>query len=265
MDTADVGAYTEHPECAEPDLLASRARHAISMHRGCARAKATFMCALPKAAIFDLDGVLLDTEPLYTTATQAVVSEFGRNYTWELKRCIMGGTALHGATVIVSELELPISAHEYLLRRRRILERLILEARPIPGAESLVQRVSSLGIPLAIATSSERALFELKSRRHGWIRDFFCAVVCGDDPRIRNGKPAPDIFQVAATELEVRASECVIFEDSPNGVKAAAAAGARIIARRVAAIEPEELAPADIIVEDYAELRLPDAIELKQS
>jgi pseudouridine 5'-phosphatase len=217
------------------------------------------MCALPKAAIFDLDGVLLDTEPLYSKATQSVVSEFGQTYTWAIKRRIMGGTAMHGAEIIVSELGLPITPAEYLAKRRRILLELFRQTVPVEGAEGLVRALSALGLPLGIATSSERSLFELKISRHPWFC-LFSAVVCGDDPRILNPKPAPDIFRLTASELDVSITDCVIFEDSPAGVLGASASGARVVARRDPALSPEELASAHLIVENYSELDLPSTL-----
>lgn len=218
------------------------------------------MCAMPRAAVFDLDGVLLDTEPLYTEATQSVVEPFGKTYTWAIKRRIMGATAQHGADVIIAELGLPISAAEYLSRRRRILERLFPNARPIAGAETLVRALAGLGLRLGIATSSERSLFSLKTRHHPWF-DLFSTVVCGDDPRLAKPKPAPDIFHLAARELGVRTCDCVIFEDSPTGVMAAAASGARVVARRDPALQPEELSLAHLIVNRYSELELPASLE----
>jgi pseudouridine-5'-monophosphatase len=214
---------------------------------------------MPKAAIFDLDGVLLDTEPLYTQATEVVVREFGRTYPWSLKRRIMGGSAYLGAEIVVAELDLPISPAEYLARRRGLLIELFQQALPIEGAENLVRTLSALGLPLAIATSSERELFERKTSRHAWF-SLFSVIVCGDDPRIRHPKPAPDIFLLAGQELKVAIADCVIFEDSPNGVRGAAASGARVVARRDDGLSLEELSLAHRIVSRYSELELPDCL-----
>jgi pseudouridine-5'-monophosphatase len=81
-----------------------------------------------------------------------------------------------------------------------------------------------------VATSSDRSHFELKTRRHlNWFK-IFEAVVLGDDPAVRRGKPAPDIFLVAARRLGVSPSRCLVFEDSPAGVEAACSAGMKVIA-----------------------------------
>lgn len=217
------------------------------------------MSALLHAAIFDLDGVLLDTEPLYTEATQAIVGQFGKTYSWAHKRRIMGGTALLGAQFLVAELDLPISPEEYLRQRRILLDGLFQQTVPIEGAELLVRTIAALGIPLAIATSSERSLFDLKTRPHPWF-SLFAEVICGDDPRLLRPKPAPDIFHLAARELSVEARHCVIFEDSPAGVLGASRSGARVVARRDPALSQDELAPAHWIVERYSQLELPKVL-----
>jgi len=209
----------------------------------------------PKAVLFDLDGVLLDTEPLYTRATQAVVSKYGRNYDFSLKRRIMGGSAMVGAKVVVAELGLPITPEQYLDERRQYLNDLFLSTQAIDGAERLVQTLAAKGYPLAVATSSERQLFELKTRQHAWF-SLFTKVVCGDDPRIAAPKPAPFIFLLAASELGVSANECVAFEDSPAGVNAAHAAGCKVIARRDPQLSEDELRHACRIIMRYDELDL---------
>ncbi len=211
------------------------------------------MTIQPIAAIFDLDGVLLDTEPLYTQATQSVVSAYGKSYSWDLKRHVMGRSPWHGATWLVRELALPISPEQYLRDRAVLLRQLFLQCTAIEGAESLVRKLHSLGVLLAVATSSEREMYELKVAAHPWF-SLFQKVVCGDDPRLKEAKPAPDIFLLAASELGVVSDQCLVFEDSPAGVCAANAARMRVIARVMAPLQPHDLALADIIVSSYDQI-----------
>ncbi len=178
--------------------------------------------------IFDLDGVLLDTEPLYTQATQAIVSEFGKVFDWSVKGDMIGRSALDGARYLAEKLELPIEPEEYLRRRKPILDELFLTAQEMPGARALVEMLSAR-VPVALATSSTEEQFQLKTRHHPWFADF-SPVVCGDDPRVKQLKPAPDIFLVTAEELGAGPADCLVFEDSLAGVAAARAAGMQVIA-----------------------------------
>ena len=147
----------------------------------------------PSAVIFDLDGVLLDTEPVYTRATQEVVGPYGKVFDWSIKGDMIGRSALEGARYLVSALELPISAEDYLERRKPWLERLFAEAPEMPGARRFVEALAAQCVPLAVATSSEAYLYGLKASGREWF-GHFRVVVCGDDPRIVELKPAPDIF-----------------------------------------------------------------------
>lgn len=183
----------------------------------------------PRAVLFDLDGVLLDTEPLYTQATDAVVGRFGKRYGWDLKRHTMGRDAKVSARFILEKLGIPLSPDEFLRERAPILDALLAESPVFPGAEALVVELSAKGIPIAVATSSDRRLFELKTRPHAFFSRF-PVIVCGDDPRVSAKKPAPDIFLAAASDLGVTPAECVVLEDSPAGVEAALAARMRVVA-----------------------------------
>jgi pseudouridine-5'-monophosphatase len=181
------------------------------------------------AAIFDLDGVLLDTEPLYTQATQQVLSPYGKEYTWELKVQMMGRDSQSTAEFLVAALGLPITAEQYIARRKPLLEQACRQAAAFPGAEQLVRSLHARGIPMALATSGEAPLTRAKAVRHPWF-ELFSSVLCGDDPRLCHPKPAPDIFLLAARELEVPPERCVVFEDSLAGVQAARAARMQVIA-----------------------------------
>ena len=126
----------------------------------------------PRCAIFDLDGVLLDTEPLYTTATAQVAARFGKVYDWSVKRDCIGRGTLEAARIIVEALELPLSP-EALVRRAGSRARRAARARAGDARARRHSRARSPagGVPLAIATSTEAPLFAIKAARpprRGW-------------------------------------------------------------------------------------------------
>jgi pseudouridine-5'-monophosphatase len=205
--------------------------------------------------LFDLDGVLLDTERLYTEATQTIVGRFGKTFTWAIKRDAMGRDARVSARMVLEGLGVPLTPDEFLAERGPILEALVARCEAREGAEAFVKLLHASGIPIAVATSSDRYLYELKVRSHPWF-ELFDAVVCGDDPRVSAKKPAPDIFLVAARELRAEAAGCLVFEDSLAGVEAALAAGMRVVAIPDPAAGREHYGRAHRVVEGWAEASL---------
>ncbi|HEY7372515.1 MAG TPA: HAD-IA family hydrolase [Polyangia bacterium] len=208
----------------------------------------------PRHAIFDLDGVLLDTEPLYTDATARVAARFGKVYDWSIKRDCIGRGTLDAARIIVDALALPLSPEALVDERDRLLVDLFARAPAIAGAEAFTRALAARGIPLAIATSTEAPLFAIKAAPHrDWLA-IFQAAVCGDDPRVARAKPAPDIFLAAARDLGAAPESCLVFEDSPFGVEAARAAGMQVVALPDPAMDGARYAAADAVVSGFAAL-----------
>jgi pseudouridine-5'-monophosphatase len=209
-------------------------------------------------AIFDLDGVLLDTEPLYTRSIAEVAGRYGKIYDWSIKSHCIGRGTREAAQVIVDALGLPLSADELVRERDRTLLALLATAPAMPGAVAFTAALRARGVPMAIATSSEGAVFVVKAATHrAWLAGF-AAVVCGDDPRVGRPKPAPDIFLAAAADLGAPPAECVVFEDSPFGVAGALEAGMCVVALPDPAMDRARYAGADAIVGGFEEIRPAD-------
>jgi pseudouridine 5'-phosphatase len=183
----------------------------------------------PAACLFDLDGLLLDTEPLHAEAWQQAASHFGRPLAAEELLALRGRRRHDCADQVLQWISgtsvqtLP-SQEQLLAVRQPIAEALLLHAPPMPGAPELVQRCAALQVPMALATSSSRSAVALKASPHPWL-ELIHTRVHGDDPELQQGKPAPDVFLLAAERLGVNAQGCWAFEDSPAGVQSARSAG----------------------------------------
>jgi HAD superfamily hydrolase (TIGR01509 family) len=197
----------------------------------------------PAACLFDLDGLLLDTEPLHAEAWQRASSQFGRPLTAAELLSLRGRRRLDCADQVLGWIHgscgTAPSREELLAVRQPIAEALLVQARPMPGAPELVARCLALNLPMALATSSSRSAVELKASPHPWL-EAIQVRVHGDDPLLRQGKPAPDVFLLAAERLGAPADDCWAFEDSPAGVQAARAAGCRVYV-----LPPDHLSPAE--------------------
>ena len=180
--------------------------------------------------IYDFDGLLLNTEPIYCKVNQIIASRYGKTFTTEIHRQIMGRQAMDCARVLVRVLDLPLTPEEHLAARNELIYDLLPEAQPMPGAMAMTKRFYEMGIPQAIATSSAAITFNMKTKHYqDWLA-LFQAIVLGDDPAVKQSKPAPDSFLVAAQKLGADPGTCLVFEDSPAGVEAAKAAGMSVVA-----------------------------------
>ena len=176
-----------------------------------------------------MDGLLLDTEGIYTEVTQQIVGEYGKVFDWSVKEKIIGRRSIQAAEIIVESLDLPISPQDYLDSRKDVLQEKFKDTEALPGAKEMTTHFFKLGIPQALATSSSSPMFEAKFEKHKKWFSQFTQIVRGDDPELKEGKPAPDIFLLAAKRLGVDPAECLVFEDAPTGTEAALAAGMSVV------------------------------------
>ena len=187
------------------------------------------MPTLPSAAVFDNDGLLLDTEEAWTRAEQKLFAGLGREFTMEHKRTLIGSSRTMAAAKLEAILERPGEGERLMDELHElVMEEALLGVAPRPGALELLARLSEQGVPLAVASNSERAFLERTLSGAGLLHDGpFQTTVSAND--IEHPKPAPDIYLEACRRLGVRPEQAVALEDSPIGVAAAAAAGMFVI------------------------------------
>lgn len=208
----------------------------------------------PAAFIFDMDGTLLDTEPLYTHASQKVLDPFGAIYTPELKQRCIGGDSHTSAQIVIDEFDLPMTSQEYLDKREVYLLELFRTVPEMPGAGDFIKNLHAKAQQIGLATSSHQHLADIKLEQRDWAEHFH-QIVCGNDAQLQRGKPEPDIFLLCAERLGVDPAQCIAFEDSPNGVTAALAAGMQVVAIESPYVEPGALGGATTTISHYNQLR----------
>ena len=183
-----------------------------------------------RAIIFDLDGVLIDTEPLYLKATNLVVAQEGAiPISEEENKQHLLGTTVEETWRRVIRLRGLSEPLEHYVRLYDVFVRQVMQAdlTAQPGVVRLIEEARSRDMPIAVASSSLREWIDLKLGAIG-LNDAFDLILGGD--QVTNGKPAPDIYLLAAQGLGVPPEECVAIEDSPTGIAAAVASGAYTIA-----------------------------------
>ncbi|CAB3233430.1 unnamed protein product [Arctia plantaginis] len=182
--------------------------------------------------LFDMDGLLLNTEDLYTLGFQQLASRFGKEFTFEVKKKVMGMQSREFAASIIDYIDLPITVDEFLKETRQIFNESFPNCKVMPGVEKLLHHLHNHNIGMGLATSSSKETYDLKVVNHQELFNLFPYKTLGSsDPEVKRGKPYPDIFIVAAEKFPGKPSpdKCLVFEDSVNGVKAARAAGMQVV------------------------------------
>jgi HAD superfamily hydrolase (TIGR01509 family) len=214
---------------------------------------------LIEAVIFDLDGVLIDSESAWAEVRREFVLERGGRWHDHTQRDMMGMSSVEWSRYIHDELGVDMPPAQISAEVARRLARLYRDRLPlVPGAHGVVDRLAARW-PLGLASSSNRELIDLVLEVAHLAR-YFQATVSSEE--VARGKPAPDVYLEAARRLEIEPSRCAAIEDSHNGILSAAAAGMRVIAipNREFAPGREALAKAARVLASLEELT-PEVIE----
>ena len=208
---------------------------------------------MPAAVIFDMDGVLLDSEPVHYVVLRGVLAAWGLPWSAEDHARTLGMTLEDTWDALCSRHALAAPRGDFEARYGgEIVARYRAGIAPIPGARELVGRLADAGVPIAVASSSPRSWVEAGLEGAG-LRERFRTSVAGDE--VAAGKPDPEIYLEAARGLGVDPAACIAIEDAPAGVQSARAAGMRVVLLRG---EPggDALATPDWLIDDLAQFDL---------
>jgi HAD superfamily hydrolase (TIGR01509 family) len=212
------------------------------------------------AALFDMDGLLVDTEPLWLETETEVMDRLGAQWTADDQEALLGGSMERTVSYLLGKATRPAPPQ---VVARWMLDGMLDRVRAgrvviRPGASELVAEMAASGLPYALVTSSQRAFAEAVLEATGLP---FPLTVCAEDTGAT--KPAPDPYLIGAKLLDADPERCVALEDSPNGVASATAAGCRVIAvPSLVAIPP---APGRLVVGSLTEVSLATLREVAKS
>jgi HAD superfamily hydrolase (TIGR01509 family) len=203
----------------------------------------------PAAVLFDNDGLLLDTEVLWTRAEVVLFARYGVTFTLDHKRELIGTSGPVTEAKVERWLGQPGRGGALMAEMHDlVMEEALAGVDPMPGAVELLDRVQA---PVGVASNSPRAFVERTLEVAG-LRDRFACVLSADD--VAHPKPAPDVYVALARGLGADPAACVALEDSPTGVAAARAAGAFVIG--VPSLDGIVLDGADLVAESLADPRV---------
>ena len=214
---------------------------------------------MPEAVVFDMDGVLLDSEQLWNHSKEEVVGETGGRWRDDAPRTMMGMSSREWSAYLRDELGVDLGVDEINRAVVQRMERHYREGLPLlPGAVDAVGRLHR-SWPLALASSANREIIDLALEVAGLSGEFEATV---SSEEVEHGKPAPDVYLEAARRLGADAERCVAIEDSSNGLRSARAAGMAVIAIPNEHYPPDEdaLALAAAVVHALDEIT-PELVE----
>ncbi|MCK5675114.1 MAG: HAD family phosphatase [Spirochaetales bacterium] len=209
-----------------------------------------------KCIIFDMDGVLIDSEPLHFDFESRLFKSLGITVSREEHETFVGTTAKTLWTSLKQTHNIPFTVQELILKEQLEFLEYLENKKPIniiPGVKKLIISLQSKGFRIALASSSPHRLINYVMDKTN-INEYFQIKVSGDD--IVNGKPDPDIFLKTAELINIKPTSCLVIEDSKNGVRAAKQAGMKCIGYSNPGSGNQDLTAADFILDSFYNLTI---------
>ena len=207
-----------------------------------------------EALIFDMDGILIDSEPLHLEAFKLLLSTFGHQYSESYNRQFLGMKDTEITPQIIADFKLKIQPDEFIEKKDWHFHELIKKfGSPRAGVIETLKEARSLGVKVGLASSSKMDSIKLIVEVLK-LKSYFDNLTSGEE--VLRGKPEPDVFLLSAKRLLTDPHKCLVLEDSENGVKAAKKAGMFVVAIPCPATEHQEHLEADFKLSSMTELNL---------
>jgi HAD superfamily hydrolase (TIGR01509 family) len=215
-----------------------------------------------RAVILDMDGLLVDSEPIHWVTLNRVLAEYGHRVDEEENSGYVGQPEVETWRMVMGKRGISADLQELSRKRARVFSEILrTEGIPVmPGAMDLVKACKEKGYPLAIATSTPRGTVVEVLAASGFDREVEI-VASAYDPEVKHGKPAPDVFLRAATLLGVEPANCLVFEDSGLGIQAAKAAGMRCVAVPGSHVKESDKGAADLVLKSLVDMVRPPGLD----
>ncbi|KRY20619.1 Pseudouridine-5'-monophosphatase, partial [Trichinella patagoniensis] len=183
--------------------------------------------------IFDMDGLLLDTETVHEQCIGAIMKKYGKVFDWQLSLRILGASEKDGAEILIDEAQLPLTVEEFMKETAELEVEQFSQCNLMPGVERLLKHLHHCNIPMALCTSEREEYYLLKTKNHQQLFRLLNHRVCvPNNPEIKRGKPYPDCYLACASRFPKPAlhpSQVLVFEDSLNGTLSALRAGMQVV------------------------------------
>ena len=214
-----------------------------------------------KAVIFDLDGLIFNTEDVFIKATTEFLKPFGFQYEDQVLRRMMGQQAHVSTQILREHYSLSLSVEEI----RAQIDRIFMEVLPsildvMPGFEELIAAINESGKPAAVCTSSTSNYASSLLTQYGYLESF--AFILGGE-EVHNGKPSPDCYVMACARLGFAPPEVMVLEDSENGCRAAVDAGAFAVAVPGTHNDGHNYAGVKLVADTLADSSIREALEIR--